>query len=105
MKIYSNIPIPQIQRWKEGQFLITINHKDNGELVDSGQRYEADATISKSLLLPDLKYAFQRMINDPELDQKVIDNIQENGVYAIDVVKEYPELPVEVENQIKSIIS
>ena len=51
MKIQSNIPIPEIQLWKDGQWIIAINPIDNGVQVegDEGKRYEADFTIVDAL--------------------------------------------------------
>jgi len=91
MKIYSNIPITQVQRWKEGQFLIAINHKDNGESVDSGQRYEADCTVVVGNEEEATLYAFTRMFHDPVFDQKVTDTIEVDGMQAIKIKKEYSD--------------
>ena len=98
MKTYSNIPLPDApRRWKEGEFGIYINHKDNGYLPTgdpftdkSGSRYEAEFTIIKELSAESAIHALTRMTEEPEFDQLVIDNIEVNGGNALDVVKEYP---------------
>lgn len=98
MKIYSNYQITNIpQRWKEGEFVIYNNHKDNGVqppdafgIPQDGNRYEAEFTIIKELTAEAAIKAFTRMTYDPVLEQKVVDNIEVNGGSAMDVVVDYP---------------
>lgn len=98
MKTYSNIPLPDApKRWKEGEFGIYINHKDNGYLPTddpntdmSSRRYEAEFTIIKELSAESAIHAFTRMITDPVLDRKVVDNIEINGKPAIETKVDYP---------------
>ena len=96
MNIQSNIPIPEIQVWKEGQYLVAFNHKDNGLQPDGdeGKRYEAEFTIVNSLDEAEILRATHRHFHDTELEQNVIFNIETEGGNAIDIVKEYdPSLP------------
>ena len=46
MKALSNEKIVETVRWKEGEWAIHINHKDNGVQSEGeeGKRYEADFT-------------------------------------------------------------
>lgn len=92
MKTASNIPIPKSARWKEGETVIYVNHVDNGIQPEEqeGRRYEADFTIVKGEEAEDAIYAFTRMTEEPEFDQKVIDNIEVDGKPAIDKIVEYP---------------
>ncbi|MFA5307846.1 MAG: carbohydrate-binding protein [Candidatus Babeliales bacterium] len=86
MTAQSNTEFPAaIQRWKDGQWVYFYNHKDNGvqEEEKAGSRYEADFTILNDLSLDAALTAITRKVNDPDLDQKVIDNIQVNGKEAI----------------------
>jgi hypothetical protein len=96
MKTRSNTKIAEILRWKEGEWLLSVNHKDNGYLPTgdpmtdkSGERYEADFTIVDALDAPSAMYAFTRMTQDPVFDQKVIDNIEINGKPAIETKPTY----------------
>lgn len=97
MKTNSNISLPDApQRWKEGEWAVYINHKDNGYLPTddpmtdrSGQRYEADFTIIKELSAEAAILAFTRQQQDPVLDQQVIDTIEVNGGSALDVPLNY----------------
>lgn len=97
MKTYSNIPLPDApKRWKEGEFGIYINHKDNGYLPTddpntdiSSRRYEAEFTIIKELSAESAIHAFTRMITDPVLDRGVVDNIEINGKPAIETKPTY----------------
>ena len=91
MKTTSNNEIAQVQRWKEGQYFVSINHKDNGIQIEEeeGNRYEADFTIVDALTAEEAIYAFTRMTNDVEFDNKVIDNIEVNGKPAIETKQEY----------------
>jgi hypothetical protein len=96
MKTQSNIPIPDTQLWKEGQWAIAINKTDHGYLPTgdpftdkSRQRYDADFTIIDALTAEAALYAFTRQQQNPILDNKVIDNIEVNGVPAIDVKPVY----------------
>lgn len=87
MKLQSNIEISKVaQRWKEGQWLIAINHQDNGvqELEKEGDRYTADFTIVDALTAEAAIQAFTRQQQDVELDKKVIDNIEVDGKPAIE---------------------
>jgi hypothetical protein len=98
MKTQSNIKLPDSPlRWKEGEWVIFNNHKDNGYLPTgdpmtdkSGYRYEADFTIVKELTAEAAIKAFTRMTYDPVLDQQVIDTIEVNKGSALNVVKDYP---------------
>ena len=97
MKAQSNIPLPdKVNRWKEGQFIYYVNHKDNGYLPTgdpmtdkSGQRYEADFTIVKEQTAENIINSFTRMINDVAQEQKVVDNIEVAGKPAIEIKPEY----------------
>lgn len=89
---FSVAPIP----WKPGQWAIYLNQKDNGEQQEESiPRYEADFTIIDSLSLAAVEFATKRMVQDPELDDKVIFSIEVAGVPAIEIRKEYP-LPVDL---------
>ena len=94
MKTQGNEPIVKIQRWKEGEWSIAINHKDNGVQPEDqeGRRYEADFTIVKELTAEAALQAFTRQQIDPDLDQKVIDTIEVDGGKAIDVPLLYETL-------------
>ncbi|HPM03267.1 MAG TPA: hypothetical protein PK816_14015, partial [Candidatus Cloacimonadota bacterium] len=97
MKTVSNIPLPVApRRWKDGEYGIYINHKDNGylptddpETDKSSRRYEADFTIVKELTAESAILAFTRQAQDPVLDQKVIDTIEVDGGSALDVPLNY----------------
>lgn len=96
MKTYSNIEIPKIRRWKEGEIMVSINHIDNGylptddlETDKSSRRYEADFTIVKGETADEAIHAFTRMTDDPAFDQLVIDNIEVNGKPAIETKPTY----------------
>jgi len=93
MKIYSNRPI-ESQLWKGQQMLIAINQKENPVISedDEGKKFEADFTIVDSLTAEDAIYAFTRMTNDVELDQKVINNIEVDGKPAIETKPEYAKI-------------
>jgi hypothetical protein len=99
MKTYSNIPLPDApRRWKEGEFGIYINHKDNGYLPTddpntdiSSRRYEAEFTIIKELSAESAIHALTRMTEEPKFDQLVIDNIEVNGGSALDVALDYED--------------
>lgn len=76
-----------------------VNHKDNGiqppdemGISKDGMRYEAEFTILEALTLDEAIYAFSRQINDPELDRKVIDNIEVDGTEAIAVRPEFTKV-------------
>lgn len=99
MKTQSNILIPDVQKWKEGQYFVAVNAKDNGIQPEGeeGRRYEADFTIVDALTADAAIHAFTRMTQDAELDQKVIDNIEVAGKPAIETK---PEYPVKVETTI-----
>ena len=88
MKTQSNIPIPKVQLWKEGQYAIAINQKDEGFKPDGfGNNipvYSADFTIVDALTAEAALYAFTRQQNDAVLDNKVIDNIEVEGKPAIE---------------------
>lgn len=91
MKALSNEKIVEIVRWKEGEWAIHINHKDNGVQPEGeeGRRYEADFTVVTALTAEEAIYAFTRMTSDPSFDQKVIDNIEVNGKPAIETKSTY----------------
>ena len=92
MKTYSTIPIESPVRWKEGEYLVAINHKENpvNSSEDEGKRYEADFTIATGTDEQSVLKAFERRFNNEQHDQKVIDNIEIDGQSAISVVNEYP---------------
>jgi hypothetical protein len=97
MKTASNIPIPNVLRWKEGQYFVAVNHIDNGYLPTedpmtdrSDHRYEADFTITDSLDASDAINAVTRITADPAMDQKVVDNIEIDGNPAIKTKVDYP---------------
>lgn len=92
MKAYSTLPLPiKPQRWKEGELIYYFNHKENvvikEDMMSEGRHYEAEFTIEKEGVDP--RYAITRCLIDPELDKKVIENIEIEGVKAIDIKKEY----------------
>lgn len=91
MKTSGNEPIVEVQRWKEGEWSVAINHKDNGVQPegDEGKRYEADFTVVKGNTAEEAIYAFTRMQQDPVFDKLVIDNIEVEGKPAIEVKREY----------------
>jgi hypothetical protein len=92
MKTASNIPIPKSARWKEGEWVIYVNHVDNGVQPEEqeGRRYEADFTITDSLEAADAINAVTRITADPVMDQKVVDNIEVDGKPAIETKVDYP---------------
>jgi len=91
MKIYSDIEIPKAGRWKEGEYFISVNQKDNGAQPQemAGRRYEADFTITGSLESVDAINAITRITTDPVMDQKIVDNIEVNGKPAIETKVDY----------------
>ena len=92
MKINSSVPFPVSPlRWKDSEWLIAINQKDNGTQPEetAGSRYEADFTIVRELTAEAAILAFTRMTSDSTFDKQVIENIEVDGGKAIDVVKEY----------------
>ena len=92
MKTNSNIQFPKTARWKDGENVIYVNHKDNGIQPEGeeGKRYEADFTIVKDTDdITGAIEAFTRMTTDPVQDQLVVDNIEVDGTLAIDIKKEY----------------
>ena len=93
MKIQSNIPIPQSQKWLNEQLFVAINHRDNGVQPEGeeGKRYEADFTVAENDTEEAVLYAFERSFNDAPHDRKVIDKIEVDGVEAIKVKKFYPD--------------
>ena len=92
MKINSNIQFPQVQRWKEGQFMVVVNQVDNGIQSEGneGLRYTADFTVVDSLEAADAVNAVTRITADPVMDQLVVDNIEVNGKPAIETRVDYP---------------
>jgi hypothetical protein len=93
MIIQGSAPIPNSLRWKEGETLIAVNQRDNGDRGEEfeGTRYAADFTIVKDTDdINEAIDAFTRMTVDPVHDQLVIDNIEVDGKLAIDIKKEYP---------------
>ena len=92
MKTYSTIPIESPVRWKDGEYLVAINHKENpvNSPEDEGKRFEADFTIATGTDEQSVLKAFERSFNDAQHDQRVIDAIEIDGQSAISVVKEYP---------------
>ena len=93
MRTQSNIPIPEVLKWKDNEYLVAINHKDNGVQpeYEEGKRYEADFTIATGIDEQSILKAFERHFKDSEHDEKVIDNIEIDGKSAISVVNEYPK--------------
>jgi hypothetical protein len=81
MKTHSNIPIPEIQLWKQGQYMMTVNPVDKGEMPEGeeGNRYEVDFTIVDALSAEDAIYAFTRMTQEPVRDDKIIHNMASVG--------------------------
>jgi len=92
MKTSSNIQFPQVQRWKEGQFMVVVNQVDNGVQPEGeeGKRYTADFTVVDSLDAADAINAVTRITADPVMDQLVVDNIEVNGKPAIETRVDYP---------------
>jgi len=94
MKVLSNNQLPTTpQLWKNDEYVIYVNHKDNGiqPSEKNGQRYEAEVTIVREQTMEKVIDALTRMTYDPTLDQKVIDNIEVNGGSALNVVNIYPQ--------------
>ena len=92
MKCYSNIKQPDTPlKWLDGEWALFVNHKENPDVSDDeqGKRWEADFTVVKSLTMDEAIHAFTRMEVDPELDYKVYTSSKVDGVYALDVKKEY----------------
>ncbi|GEM_PF-6913013 len=92
MKIHSNISFPGVpQRWKDGQWIIFNNQKDNGIQPEenAGGQYEADFTIVKELTAEAAILAFTRMTQDTELERAVIDNIEVNRGDALSMPLNY----------------
>jgi hypothetical protein len=89
------------QRWKEGQWIYYFNHKDNGIQGEGkeGSRYEADFTITKSLNQPDIEKALIRSMADTDIEKCIVDNIEVEGMKAIEIKKEYKVDP-KISNQI-----
>ena len=92
MKTNSNIQFPQVQRWKDCQFMTVINQVDNGiqPQGEEGKRFTADFTVVDSLEVADAINAVTRITADPVMDQKVVDNIEVNGKPAIETKVDYP---------------
>ena len=94
MKALSNNPLPTTpQIWKNDEYVIYVNHKDNGvhPSETEGQRYEAEITIIREQTMEKVIDALTRMTYDPLLDQKVIDNIEVNNGSALNVINVYPQ--------------
>jgi hypothetical protein len=94
MRTHSNNPLPTTpQLWKNDEYIIYVNHKDNGVQPEekTGQRYEAEITIVREQTMEKVVDALTRMTYDPTLDQKVIDNIEVNGGSALNVINVYPQ--------------
>lgn len=86
MKTSSTQPFPtQPQRWKEGQQVVYFNQTQ--EQGDDGTIYNVEFTIIRNI--DELEHALLRHFCDPELEQKVIDNIQINGQNPIEIIKNY----------------
>ena len=82
MKTNSSTQFPKTARWKEGEMIVFVNHKDNGVQPEGeeGKRYEADFTIVKDTEdITGVIDAFTRMTVDPVQDQLVVDNIEIGG--------------------------
>lgn len=93
MKTNSSTQFPKTARWKDGEKVVFVNHVDNGVQPegDDGRRYEADFTIVKDTDdITGAIDAFTRMTVDPVQDQLVVDNIEVEGIKAIDIKKDYP---------------
>lgn len=91
MKIQSNIPIPDVLKWKDNEMLIAINKKENAVLTeeDEGRRYEADFTIADQQTAENAINAITRMQQDSELDDAVIYGFEIDGKKAISIKKDY----------------
>lgn len=97
MTAQSNSEFPTaLQRWKDGQWVYFYNHKDNGvQPVDDmgmsqeGKRFTADFVIANKVDKTTVTTALIKAIIDPELNQKIIDNIEVDAKPAIEVVKTY----------------
>jgi len=92
MTAYSNIAFPKsLQRWKDDQLVYYYNHKDNGIQAEGeeGKRYSADFVILRKGDLASITAALTKAFADPELNQKIIDNIEVDKKPAIDVIKSY----------------
>ena len=92
MKTYSNEKPPSIPlKWLDGEWALFANIKENivTSEEDEGRRWEADLTVVRDLTAESAIQAFTRLQQDPELDYKVYTSSKVDGVYALDVKKEY----------------
>ena len=106
MKAQSNNPLPKsIERWKEGEYIYYYNHIDNGVQSEDneGERYEADFVITKSTEKTEIEKALIKAIIDPELNQKIIDNIEIEGKKSIDIERDYT-VTKEIIDEVTAII-
>ena len=94
MKTSSNTAIPELLKWKEGQYFIAINQVNLGEQEDGSELHEADFTIVDGLTAEAAIHAFTRMTQDAPLDESVIYNFEVNGRPVIETKPDY-ENPVE----------
>lgn len=93
MKNISTIPFPITPvRWKENQWAIYTNHKENPVITeeDEGRRFEADFTIVDELTLDAMIQAYTRKEQDPVLDNAVIHTVEVEGQDAIKIKRDYP---------------
>lgn len=93
MKTYSNEKPPSTPlKWLDGEWALFANIKENTVTSeeDEGRRWEADLTVVRDLTAESAIQAFTRLQQDPELDYKVYTSDKVDGVYAIDVKKDYP---------------
>ena len=85
MKTYSNIQLPKAPiKWKGDEMAVFANHAFEGKSEEGDDVYSADLTISKGGELEAVMTAFNRQINDKELDDAVIYDFEIDGVKAID---------------------
>ena len=93
MKTYSNEKPPSTPlKWLDGEWALFANIKENIVMdeEDEGKRWEADLTVVRDLTAESAIQAFTRLQQDPDLDYKVYTSDKVDGVYAIDVKKDYP---------------
>ena len=105
MKAYSNIELPKnSKRWVNGQLIYYFNHIDNGIQSEErqGMRYEAEIMIAKEE--EDITSILTKYYADPVLCEAIKDNIEVEGMKAIEVKKPY-KLNVELSAKVDLAVS
>lgn len=106
-KAQSNIELPKdSKRWVNGQLIYYFNHIDNGvqEEGREGQRYEAEVMIAKEE--EDITSVLTKYYADTVLCEAIKDNIEVEGMKAIEVKKPYKlnaELSAKVDLAVSTI--